>query len=91
MQTVSTNRINSLRSGRHSAVIPKQPGSYQCRACGLEFRSVGAFDNHRYGKYTDRHCRTVDELLAKEWNQDKNGVWRGPSGFEFADLREGVE
>jgi hypothetical protein len=55
----------------------------QCAACGLRFKSTNAFTKHRVGSYADggRMCLTADELRAKGFEPDLNGLWRKP----FAD------
>jgi hypothetical protein len=75
-----------------------------CRACGLDFGSVSAFDAHRVGRheYTfseglsldapredGRRCLSVEELEAKSWGQDSRGRWRQPVDPEaLLKLRE---
>lgn len=64
-----------------------------CSACGEDFISVSAFDEHRTGvhEYTylegvkkeppvedGRRCLGVDELRAFGWSRRSNGLWNYP-------------
>ena len=49
-----------------------------CVACGLDFKSVSSFDQHRVGKPTQRRCLTEKELRKLGMEQDNNGRWRVP-------------
>ena len=55
-----------------------------CRACGLTFTQVEAFDRHRTGKYDiaapgyGRRCRTPEEMLAKDWRETPRGWTHRP-------------
>lgn len=55
-----------------------------CRACGLDFASVGAFDTHRRGRHAyladtsrpdGRRCLTLDELASAGLELDQSGRW----------------
>jgi len=65
----------------------------QCGACGLDFGSISAFDEHRVGKHAytflegldldpprddGRRCLDPGELLERGWRQDQRGRWRTP-------------
>lgn len=54
-------------------------GGYACRACGLLFGSLHAFDGHRFGPMTDRACLMESMLLARGWSLDSRGRWRTPA------------
>jgi hypothetical protein len=61
-----------------------------CEACGEDFGSITAFDNHRVGTHAytfsmhdpgrldGRRCLSVIEVKALGWNKDGNGRWRTP-------------
>jgi hypothetical protein len=64
-----------------------------CRACGLDFGSVSAFDAHRVGKPAymfaegldfsppredGRRCLDEFELRERGWTRDKFVRWRAP-------------
>jgi len=68
-----------------------------CGACGLDFASVPAFDEHRVGKhdytfaegarrepprYDGRRCLAVSELEDAGWGKDRWGRWRLPAVLE---------
>lgn len=46
----------------------------QYGGCCQSFTSGGAFDEHRTGPYTDRRCRTVDEMRDRGM-RCVNGRW----------------
>ena len=47
----------------------------QCRACGLVFTGVNAFDWHRYGPMEARQCKTPEMLRTEGIQKDKHGAW----------------
>ena len=68
-------------------------GGNLCTACGLDFASVAAFDNHRVGKheYTDseallmwprradgRRCLRQAEIRERGFTQDTRSRWVDP-------------
>lgn len=50
---------------------------YGCQTCLKVFKSCGAFDRHRKGKYHPykRRCLTTDEMLAAGFVKKETGVW----------------
>lgn len=59
-----------------------------CRACGLDFTSLGGFDTHRVGKHDyswslehldGRRCLAPSELEERGFRQDARGRWRLPA------------
>lgn len=44
-----------------------------CNACGLVFKSVYAFDKHRTGRWPERTCRSLEDLLADGWAVNSQG------------------
>ena len=59
-------------------VVDEQSGRCGCGGCKQVFASLGAFDFHRAGPYSARHCMTTGELRAKGFRQDARGWWRFP-------------
>jgi hypothetical protein len=61
----------------------------KCSGCGKDFRSGGAFEMHRIGKFEPkpgqegRRCMTTDEMIAAGMQQDGKGTWRGPANPYF--------
>jgi hypothetical protein len=70
-----------------------------CVCCKEDFASVRMFDNHRVGKHEylyseglrmdppredGRRCLDADEMLAKGWQQDEQGLWFSPESREKA-------
>lgn len=61
----------------------------QCSGCGKYFRSVGAFDFHRTGKFEPktaderRRCLTTGEMIEAGMHADDKGTWRGPASEEL--------
>lgn len=68
-----------------------------CGACGLDFGSVAAFDEHRVGEhdYTftegvamdppredGRRCLAATELEEGGWHRDRWGRWKLPTELE---------
>lgn len=68
-----------------------------CRACGEDFGSVAAFDEHRIGddeftfregldrdpvRYDGRRCLAPDEMEAAGWKRDRWSRWRLPAALE---------
>ena len=66
-----------------------------CPTCGLDFKTVEAFDEHRVGThdYTyseglrrepivedGRRCLSLNEIKEGGWTQDRSGRWRRPTG-----------
>lgn len=55
-----------------------------CSACGKDFNSLGGFEQHRVGKYTNEHphygrrCLTTEELVEMGM-VERGGTWRMPS------------
>jgi hypothetical protein len=41
----------------------------------MAFKSMSAFDQHRYGSYSDRKCRTPDEMVARNYHLTDKGYW----------------
>lgn len=67
------------------------PGGAACRCtiCGLDFTSIGPFDEHRTGKVhhrdpakDTRRCRTPDELRERGLEPNESGQWRHPRPAE---------
>jgi hypothetical protein len=76
-----------------------------CGACGLDFVSVPAFDEHRIGThdytlaegarrdppvYDGRRCLSVAELIDAGWVQTRWDRWKLPAALE-PHLLERVE
>jgi hypothetical protein len=50
-----------------------------CSGCGLDFKSVSAFDSHRTGRHgPERRCLTEQELRDKGFEPNDKGFWRKP-------------
>lgn len=49
-----------------------------CRSCGVAFRSVRAFDVHRYGPAADRRCYTTPRMPERGLVLDARGFWSLP-------------
>lgn len=49
-----------------------------CRACGVFFRSVRAFDRHREGPAAQRRCCATPRMPDKGLHPDPRGFWRLP-------------
>ena len=47
----------------------------QCPTCGELFNSSGAFEKHRTGDFTARHCLTVNEMHALGMARNDRGFW----------------
>lgn len=62
----------------HIRTRPKQRGTYQCRACEVEFFSPAVFEEHRWGPHGRRGCLTVSFLVRQGFRQDEKGVLHGP-------------
>lgn len=57
-------------------------GHNQCPTCGLLFRSLGAFEDHRIGNFgVDRRCLTGEELMSSGWEVGGLGFLNKGSGF----------
>lgn len=57
-----------------------RPGSLAClcRACGVYFLSVRAFDQHRVGPWSERRCLTTPRMSERGLVLDPRGFWRRP-------------
>lgn len=69
---------------KHSLKL--RPGSSLCgcRACGLYFQSVRAFDAHRVGPWAERRCLTTPRMSGRGLELDPRGFWRFPKrAFEM--------
>ena len=59
----------------------------KCVGCGLDFKSVHSFDQHRVfstakENWKDRRCLTETELREKGYEPDILGRWRKPMSEE---------
>jgi hypothetical protein len=62
-----------------------------CTACGEDFASLRAFDQHILSKPVEPtfDCKQTSQLLAEGWTRDTRGRWTSPELAESAErLRE---
>jgi len=62
----------------HDPMLPFDTNFCKCSDCGLYFRSVRAFDRHRYGKGGDRACTPDTDMPERGLYLDSKGYWRLP-------------
>ncbi len=45
---------------------------------------MSTFDAHRYGSFSDRKCRTPEEMIAKGYCQNDRGEWKRMDDGRFS-------
>ena len=68
----------------------------QCSDCGQGFNSVRLFDAHRAGRHAylfsaarpdGRRCLSASEMLARGWEQNRQGRWSDPARARDVEAR----
>jgi len=66
-----------------------------CAACHQDFRSTGAGDDHRVGRFDvsdgpdRRRCRSPREIEGRGWVRDEHGRWYRPMPADVLAARRG--
>ncbi len=73
------NLRNSPRLwGSDPKLSPGNSSHCKCAGCGFYFKSVRAFERHRYGLATKRRCMARPRMRDAGLALDARGYWRLP-------------